>query len=200
MIHFLFFSHYLGESNFFSFFVFFSPLFLDLNHFPSFSSHFETQGLTVAPVSQSSHLTTSAFGEKGTTFALLFLPGTDEESWERLYKFCFQLPFEPKKFKQLFGVSTHISDMIWGILQRSIPPPEFLEFEPKHLLWALYHLKNYGAADFKDFGVSCKTFRHWTWKIIKALYAFVNDVSLKCNSLVVFKNKNFFLPLMVRLP
>jgi len=112
-------------------------------------------------------------------------PGTDEKSWERLYLFCFKEPYEPKKFTQLFGVSIHISNVIWGILWRSIPPPEFLKFEPKHLLWTLYHLKNNGAADFNVFGVCYKTFRLWTWKVIELLYAFVNDVSLECNSLVV---------------
>lgn len=134
-----------------------------------------TRRISVLPVPQNSRYVAILPAPVEGSVPILS-PGTDDKTWERLYQFCFQKPYEPKKFMQLIGVSTQISNRIWEVLWCSIPTQEF-HFQPKHLLWTLYHLKNYGAADFNEFGVCYKTFRLWTWKIIEALHASVNDVS-----------------------
>lgn len=71
-----------------------------------------------------------------------------------------------RRFRSLFGISASACALLWSKLLSSATVSEA---QPKHLLWALYFLRNYNTehqnAGFC--GVDEKTLRRWVWYIVK---------------------------------
>ena len=82
------------------------------------------------------------------------------------------------RFKACFGASTEIVADIWNrIVARG--PIEESGGEPKHLLWALVHLKVYSTVETHCALVgwpSGKTFSKWSWYFVKRIAELKDDL------------------------
>ena len=77
-----------------------------------------------------------------------------------------------RRFKAFFGTGPDQAAMLWHYLNKHSLLQNLKRPEPKHLLWALLFLKDYGTEEKLSAlvgGVDEKTFRKWTWTYIKAL-------------------------------
>jgi hypothetical protein len=77
-----------------------------------------------------------------------------------------------RDFRALFGVGPGVVCQLW---QRCSFPPKTM---PKHLLWALLFLKTYATEPVlcSIVGTTRKTFRKWSWPIVKAIAAEAADI------------------------
>lgn len=73
-----------------------------------------------------------------------------------------------RKFRALFAVSNNTCNIVWGKIHDS-----YRYLQPKHLLWALLFLKCYATEHVNSIisNSDCKSFRVWTWRVIKLLSA-----------------------------
>lgn len=72
-----------------------------------------------------------------------------------------------RRFKSFFGVTPIVCSIIWEKLSDELPPLA----EPKHLLWTLLFLKQYGNEHTRRAIVRAdeKTIRKWTWIFVELL-------------------------------
>jgi len=72
-------------------------------------------------------------------------------------------------YRSHFGVSPSICLLLWNRCQRSVHMPS--NARPKHLLWALLHLKVYGTESTaaRMCGTTRKTYRGWVRQILKVI-------------------------------
>lgn len=72
-----------------------------------------------------------------------------------------------RKYIGLFGVSPLIASMAWDEIRTMLPE----KCVPRHLLWGCLFLKVYGTETVHSsiVGTDPKTFRKWSWLIVKAL-------------------------------
>jgi hypothetical protein len=72
-----------------------------------------------------------------------------------------------RRFRALFGVSAVTCSRVWHHVKPSLPGCA----SPKHLLWTLYFLKQYGHEEANANFAGCdeKTFRKWCWLVIKTI-------------------------------
>ena len=79
-------------------------------------------------------------------------------------------------FSASFGISAMICTQILHLIDDIIQT----NTSPKHLLWALLFLKHYNTVSHNAsiVGVDDKTYRKWTWKILKAIKSIDFLVSL----------------------
>ena len=70
-------------------------------------------------------------------------------------------------FKAFFGVTPHVCSIIWKMINRKA---QFF-LKKKHLLWALYFLRQYGTYNNMKviFGASRVTISKYLWKTIDLL-------------------------------
>ena len=70
-------------------------------------------------------------------------------------------------FKAFFGVTPHVCSIIWKMINRKA---QFI-LKKKHLLWALYFLRQYGTYNNMKviFGASRVTISKYLWKTIDLL-------------------------------
>lgn len=83
-----------------------------------------------------------------------------------------------RRYKSFFGASAKICSIIWKILKDNVPKGS----SEKHLLWALFFLKQYQVEHLRRVVLKAdeSTIRKWTW-----IY-----VELLANLDVVLKNLN----------
>jgi hypothetical protein len=67
----------------------------------------------------------------------------------------------------LFGVSPANCSRLWDLIKLSLPP----RASPRHLLWALFFLKQYAHEVVNANFAQCdeKTFRKWCWIVLTSL-------------------------------
>src|SRR5687767_2288189 len=77
-----------------------------------------------------------------------------------------------RRFRSYFGICPLICFRVW---EKIIGEPDIIEIDgsvrPTHLLWALMSMKMYNSQEVNltIAGVDEKTFRKYTWPIIKAI-------------------------------
>jgi hypothetical protein len=77
-----------------------------------------------------------------------------------------------RRFKAFFGTCPAQVAMLWNSLHQNWLLSHVTKPQPKHLLWALLFLKDYGTEEKLAAlvgGVDTKTFRKWTWTYVKAV-------------------------------
>ena len=92
-----------------------------------------------------------------------------------LFETLLKTPYQMDLFKAAFGVSPTICAKIWSLVGHP-QKTNRLSFRRNHLLWALYHLKNYTPRDHEVFKVCGRTFRIWSWKAIGAMFDALDEV------------------------
>jgi len=94
-----------------------------------------------------------------------------------------------RRFKSFFGVSPQVCSIIWAELENDLP----IGSQPKHLLWCLSFLKQYGTEHYRRsiFKADEKTLRKWTWTFVKLL-SNLNVVNLLKPSLIVRTYQNIY--------
>ena len=88
---------------------------------------------------------------------------------------------EKRRFKEFFGASLEVVEIIWEMLyERDFLPDNS---QPKHLLWTCYFLKVYpkqetgcSAVGGISGAISPKTMKHWVWDFIERIGELVDDV------------------------
>lgn len=72
-----------------------------------------------------------------------------------------------RRFKSFFGVSPQVCATVWNLLNND----EQETSDPKHLLWCLLFLKQYGTEHERRVILKAdeKTIRRWTWVYMKLL-------------------------------
>lgn len=77
----------------------------------------------------------------------------------------FTVARDESTFKSYFGVSSVVAALMWN----SIKPPH--KSKPKHLLWALYFLRQYPEEHKCAHAMGCtkNTLKKWIWPIIDAI-------------------------------
>jgi hypothetical protein len=85
-----------------------------------------------------------------------------------------------RRYKALFGVSAATCSRLWALVKPSLPSSA----GPRHLLWTLYFLKQYGHEEVNVAFCQCdeKTFRKWSWMVVQVLA----DLELVSESVSVF--------------
>jgi hypothetical protein len=85
-----------------------------------------------------------------------------------------------RRYKALFGVSAATCSRLWALVKPSLPSSA----GPRHLLWTLYFLKQYGHEEVNAAFCQCdeKTFRKWSWMVMQVLA----DLELVSESVSVF--------------
>ena len=81
-----------------------------------------------------------------------------------------------RRFKACFGASSDIVAELWNRIEASGP---IEEGEPKHLLWALIHLKVYSTVEIHCSIVgwpSSKTFSKWAWYFVKRIAELKDEI------------------------
>lgn len=70
-----------------------------------------------------------------------------------------------RRFKSFFGVSPEVCAKVWNLLVSDATS------DPKHLLWCLLFLKQYGTEHERRVILNAdeKTVRKWTWVYVKLL-------------------------------
>lgn len=89
-----------------------------------------------------------------------------------------------RKYRAHFGITPKVTAILWGLIQENLR--NF--FQPKHLLWGLFFLKNYWTENTNVSLWKCdeKTYRKWTWHVIYiisdlpivSLFLFLSDIAL----------------------
>ena len=74
---------------------------------------------------------------------------------------------DERAFRTNFGVSPIVCCKLWQLCFDALPATA----TPKHLLLALFFLKVYSSEDIQSsrFGMSRKTVRTWTWRMVKII-------------------------------
>ena len=88
---------------------------------------------------------------------------------------------EKRRFKEFFGASLEVVEILWEMLyERDFLPDNS---QPKHLLWTCYFLKVYpkqetgcSAVGGISGAISPKTMKHWVWDFIERIGELVDDV------------------------
>lgn len=91
-----------------------------------------------------------------------------------------------RKFRSHFGISIHTAILLWEFLKNVELP---FEIQPVHLLWTFYFLKLYNPVDVASqfWNCDCKTYRLYVWRVICALFVYLNSVIV----FVMLLNLNF---------
>jgi len=82
-----------------------------------------------------------------------------------------------RKFTSLFGVSRETYQILWHLLHECNAHWQN-SFQPKHLEWCLYFLKNYPTIHSMSvlWKADTKTLQKWIWKVIFCLIPKLNTV------------------------
>ena len=82
-----------------------------------------------------------------------------------------------RSYRAKFGCSPLVCTDLWERLKNKRPRGA----QAKHLLWALLFLKTYNTEDNLSelIGTTSKTFRKWTWLMLKAIHKLKNSVVSK---------------------
>ena len=88
-------------------------------------------------------------------------------------------------FKQFFGLSPELTVVTWDVVNNPKIHPKIL---PKHLLWTLLFLKQYGNEGMLSSvaKVTPKTFRKWVWIVIDGLSSRYDDLVSNCFTFCLF--------------
>lgn len=72
-----------------------------------------------------------------------------------------------RRYRSNFGASPSVTAFIWNRIKTDLPKSA----EPKHLLYALYFLKNYNSEHVNSSVWRCdeKTYRKWQWLILQEI-------------------------------
>jgi hypothetical protein len=92
--------------------------------------------------------------------------------------FCYHshLILNEENFRSLFGVGLQTVMFSWLILKKL----DMEKINPIHLLWTLYFLKFYPTSrNIWYFNVDRKTFKKIIWKVLAALYLYLETVRFK---------------------
>ena len=88
---------------------------------------------------------------------------------------------EKRRFKEFFGTSLEVVEILWEKLYEGDFLPN--KSQPKHLLWTCYFLKVYpkqetgcSAVGGISGAISPKTMKHWVWDFIERIGELVDDV------------------------
>ena len=101
-----------------------------------------------------------------------------------------------ERFKAFFKVSPKLASKIWYLLHKHTRMP--LLTKPRHLLWALFFMNDYGSERIQSRVLGCdpKTFRKYVWPMIGYIYTlrrtivscwskcYMNSVDNLCQSLL----------------
>ena len=83
-----------------------------------------------------------------------------------------------RRFRSAFGLTADLCKKLWDLIGRIADQSIRVQARPKHMLWALFFLKQYSINDINSAisGADEKMFRKWSWCFIK-LIAELNMVS-----------------------
>ena len=87
-----------------------------------------------------------------------------------------------RRFKSNFGVTPYTCSFLWDLIYNIIPDGGHFV----HLLWGLMFLKVYATEAVHCGKVQCdeKTFRKWSWTVVKALALLKSRIVSKKNFLL----------------
>jgi len=84
-----------------------------------------------------------------------------------------------RTFRSHFGVAPIVASKCWNMMTSGMYDGYFdINFEPKHLLWALMLLKMYALEPVHAGIAKCdqKTFRKWSLLMVEAIASLLSDV------------------------
>ena len=96
---------------------------------------------------------------------------------------------DTRQFRALFGTDINIVCIIYNLMHDETNWETNKKITVTHVLWGLHFLKCYPTEDIAAtfLGTSRKTFRHWAWKVVRAMStASSNVVSKQINRVFLF--------------
>ena len=91
-----------------------------------------------------------------------------------------------RRFWSAFGLTANLCKCLWNLIGEIADQTSLVQARPKHLLWALFFLKQYSSSEINS-GISGsdeKTFRKWSWCFVK-LISELNLVSTILNVCII---------------
>ena len=115
------------------------------------------------------------------TFVVPDFIGLARDIQNRSSKQVGTLEVEKRRFKEFFGASLEVVEILWEMLyERDFLPDKS---QPKHILWKCYFLKVYPKQETGCLAVggisgtiSPKAMKHWVWDFIERIGELVDDV------------------------